>query len=173
MQRPLWLRLVILGVVFFAITQGAQFVAIDSQPAATASLMLSPTAFLVATFSTRSLGERASRRQFVGAVLLLAAGLVIEGLPDITVRVMLIIGWLAVANTAVAFTLWNRSLRRLAAVESAAINNTMLVQIAALAWIFLGEGPGAAGVAGILIVSFGAFLTTATNGPVRRKSPSS
>lgn len=217
-------RLAVLGVVFFTVTQGAQFIAIDNQPAATASLMLSPTAFAVALFSARSLGERSSQRQYVGAalvavgagvyfagdlgatvvgmiasvvglganvagallgrsvnrtsaisptvvtavsmtigaVLLLFAGLTIEGLPDLTMRLVLIIAWLAIANTAVAFTLWNRSLRHLAAVESAAINNTMLIQIAALAWIFLGEGPGTAGVIEILIVSFGAFLTTAT-----------
>jgi drug/metabolite transporter (DMT)-like permease len=46
-------------------------------------------------------------------------------------------------------------------VGSAAINNTMSIQIAGLAWLLLGERPGAAGVVGILIVSFGAFLTAA------------
>lgn len=221
-ERAMWKRLVVLGVVFFTITQGAQFMAIDNQPAATASLILAPTAFAVALFSGRSLGERSSRRQYagaacvaigagvyfagdlgatvvgmissvvglaanvsgsllgrsvnrtstmpptvitavsmtVGAVLLLVVGLLVEGMPDLTTRLVVIIGWLAIANTAFAFTLWNWSLRHLAAVESAAINNTMLIQIAALAWIFLGEGPGIAGIAGILIVSLGAFLTT-------------
>ncbi len=61
-------------------------------------------------------------------------------------------------NTALAFTLWNRSLRRLSAVESASINNTMLVQIALLAWVFLGEAPGFAGMLGIVVVSIGVFL---------------
>jgi len=79
---------------------------------------------------------------------------------------MLIIGWLAVVNTALAFTLWNYSLRRLAAVESASINNTMLIQIAALAWIFLGEPPGTLGIVGILVVSIGVFLTQS----LRRKT---
>ncbi|NND73385.1 MAG: EamA family transporter [Ilumatobacter sp.] len=228
---PMWRRLALLGVVFFTVTQGAQFVAIDSQPAATSSLMLAPTAFFVALFSARSISERSSRRQLVGAalvaigaavyfsgdlgatvigmtasviglsanvtgsllgrsvnrssalspilvtvgsmgvgaVLLLVAGLVIEGWPALTVTVVLIIVWLAVVNTALAFTLWNRSLRRLAAVESAAINNTMLIQIATLAWVFLGEGPGVVGVAGILIVSAGTFLTTVSTGARRRR----
>jgi drug/metabolite transporter (DMT)-like permease len=85
----------------------------------------------------------------------------VEGWPDFTPRLVMIIAWLAVVNTAVAFTLWNWSLRHLAAVESAAINNTMLIQIAALAWIFLGEAPSLVGVIGIAIVSIGAFLTTA------------
>jgi drug/metabolite transporter (DMT)-like permease len=88
------------------------------------------------------------------------ARLVIEGVPQLTVTLVLIVCWLAVVNTALAFTLWNRSLRQLAAVESAAVNNTMLIQIAGLAWLFLGEGPGPAGVVGILVVSAEAFLAT-------------
>ena len=44
------------------------------------------------------------------------------------------------------------------AVESAAINNTMLVQIAVLAWIFLGEPRGPLGWLGIAVVSIGALL---------------
>lgn len=52
----------------------------------------------------------------------------------------------------------NASLRRLAAVESAAINNTMLVQIAIFAWVFLGESPGVIGGFGIAIVSVGVLL---------------
>ncbi len=228
--RQMWKRLAVLGVVFFTVTQGAQFVAIDSQPAATSSLMLSPTAFFVALMSGRSIREEASRRQFVGAalvaigaavyfsgdlgatvvgmvasviglsanvtgsllgrsvnrasamspivvtvvsmsvgaVVLLVAGLAIEGWPTLTGRLVAIIAWLAVVNTALAFTLWNRSLRKLAAVESSAINNTMLIQIAALAWVFLGEAPGVVGVAGVLIVSAGAFLTTVSSGRRRR-----
>jgi drug/metabolite transporter (DMT)-like permease len=97
----------------------------------------------------------------VGAAALLTVGLIVEGMPDISSRSAAIIGWLAVVNTAVAFTLWNSAQRRLAAVETAAINNTMLVQIAALAWIFLGESAGPVGIAGIAIVSVGAFLAQA------------
>jgi hypothetical protein len=74
---------------------------------------------------------------------------------------------LAVVNTAVAFTLWNRSLRPLSALESAGINNTMLIQIALLAWVFLGEGPRPWEVADVLAVSAGIFLTQSltTSGP--------
>jgi len=38
-----------------------------------------------------------------------------------------IIVWLALVNTAFAFTLWNRTLQVLSAVESSIINNTMLI----------------------------------------------
>lgn len=94
----------------------------------------------------------------VGAVILLATGLFVEGWPAISVRAWLIVVWLAVMNTALAFTLWNLSLRQLSALESAAINNTMLIQIAVLAWIFLGEPPGIIGGLGIVVVSIGALL---------------
>jgi drug/metabolite transporter (DMT)-like permease len=168
LRRPLTGRLVALGLVYFAVTQGAQFVAIDTQPAATSSLMLAPTAFFVATLSGRSIGEAVTARQVggaalvaVGATVYFAIGVIVEGMPDISSRSAAIIGWLAVVNTAVAFTLWNSAQRRLAAVETAAINNTMLVQIAVLAWIFLGESAGPVGVTGIAIVSVGAFLAQA------------
>ena len=80
-------------------------------------------------------------------------------------RAWLIIGWLAIVNTALAFTLWNLSLRSLSAVESASINNTMLIQIALLASIFLGEAPGVLGLAGILVVSTGIFLAQSFRRP--------
>lgn len=215
-----WRSLVVLGVVYYAVTQGAQFIAIDAQPAATTSLMLAPTPLLVAVLSHRSIGEAVHPRQVVGAllivvgalayfagdlgatvigmtaatvalaanaagallgravnrekrlspltvtvasmtvgsVLLLLVGLGIEGAPSLSPRAIAVVAWLAIVNTALAFTMWNASLRRLAAVESAAINNTMLVQIAVLAWVFLDEAPGLLGGLGIAIVSVGALL---------------
>lgn len=214
-------RLVMLGLVFYAVTQGAQFVAIDRQPAATTSLLLSLTPLVVAVAARRTLSERATRRQLTGAtlvvigaalffagdlgatpvgvvaaivglganaaasllgrdinrdrqlppvvvtavsmaigsVVLLGVGVAIEGWPRPSARAVLIIVWLAVVNTAIANTLWNRSLRHLDAVESAGINNTMLIQIAALGWIVLDEAPGAFGVVGVVVVSCGVFLT--------------
>ena len=48
LDAPTVLRLCLLGLVFISLTQGAQFVAIDNQPAATTSLVLSLTPLLVA-----------------------------------------------------------------------------------------------------------------------------
>jgi len=222
-DRRMMMNLLLLGVLFYSVTQGAQFVAIDNQPAATTSLILSLTPLLVAGFGAVTLGERSSSRQWIGtalvamgawayftgdlgatvvgmtaalvslaanvasgllgrqvnrseavppvvvtaismgigAVVLVGAGAVTEGMPSISARAWSIIAWLAVVNTALAFSLWNLSLRRLTAVESAGINNTMLIQIAILAWIYLSEPPGLAGLAGIVLVSIGVFLTQA------------
>jgi drug/metabolite transporter (DMT)-like permease len=209
--------LALLGVVLIAVAQGAQFVALDNQPAATTSLVLSMTPLLVALAAGISLGERATGRQVsgailvaggaalyfsgslaataagmaaalvclvangigslmgrsvnrdlrssplvtttvsmaFGAVLLIGAGIAVEGMPSVSLTAWLYIGWLAVVNTAFAFTLWNHSLRHLTATESAAINNTMLVQIAALAWMFLDETPSLTQIVGILAVTAG------------------
>lgn len=103
----------------------------------------------------------------IGAVALVLTGLAVEGLPEISWRAALIIGWLAVFNTALAFTLWTYSLRRLSALESSAINNTMLIQIALLAWVFLREPLGAGEIAGIVLVSLGILLVQ-TRGAVTR-----
>ena len=233
MSRPTLIRIVLLGVVMYAVTQGAQFVAIDNQPAATTSLVLSMTPLLVAGLAVVSLGEVPVARQVVGAVmvtagawlyfsgelgattvgmiaaavglganvgasllgrhvnreaqtsplvvtalsmsvgaaLLAVVGGAVEGSPSVSLRAWLIIGWLAAVNTALAFTLWNLSLRRLSAVESAGINNTMIIQIAVLAWALLDEPLGVGEVAGIVLVSIGVFFTQARGFGGGRVSP--
>lgn len=93
----------------------------------------------------------------VGAVVLLAVGLIIEGVPSLDLRGWAIIAWLGVVNTAFAFTLWNHTLRALTAVESSVINNTMLIQIAILAVIFLGERLGPLQIAGLACAALGAL----------------
>lgn len=221
LDGPSTVRIVALGILMYTVTQGAQFVALDNQPAATTSLVLSLTPLLVAGVAVVSLAEIPSSRQVMGALLvavgsllffagdlgataagmiaaivglaanvaaavlgrhvnrqaraspsvitalsmtvgaafLVIIGVAIEGVPQLSPPAWVIIGWLAVVNTAVAFTLWNLSLRRLSAVESAGINNTMLIQIAFLAWVFLDETPGVTEIAGIVFVSLGVFLT--------------
>jgi drug/metabolite transporter (DMT)-like permease len=102
----------------------------------------------------------------VGAIALLAVGVAVDGLPSLSATAWLIIAWLAIVNTALAFTLWNRSLQHLTAVESSLINNTMLVQIAVLAWLFLGEQLGQREVVGLGVASVGIMMASLR--PVRR-----
>jgi drug/metabolite transporter (DMT)-like permease len=213
-----------LGLILYAVTQGAQFAALVHLPAVAVALALSTTPVLVAIIGLRS-GEPPSRAQIGGALavvvgaalyfgplqlgpgavmglliaavgvaanatsallgralardvlpavggvlgltalsmavgsgVLLGAGVVIEGVPPLTGQAWLIIGWLAVVNTAFAFTLWNHMLRTLTAVESSVMNNMMLIQIAVLAWIFLGEGLDVRQIGGLAIALGGILL---------------
>jgi drug/metabolite transporter (DMT)-like permease len=94
----------------------------------------------------------------IGAALLLAIGIAWQGLPPLDARAWGIIAWLALVNTALAFTLWNHTLRTLTAVESSIINGTMLIQIALLAWLALGETLTPRAIAGLALAGLGTLL---------------
>jgi drug/metabolite transporter (DMT)-like permease len=93
------------------------------------------------------------------------------GLPPLAAKDVLVIVWLAVVNTALAFTLWNRSLRTLTAVESSVINNSMLIQVGVLAWIFLGEGFGPRQGVGLALAALGTMLVQLRAGKQTPGSP--
>ena len=218
-----WALLGVLGLIYYALTQGTQFLSLTYLPAMTASLILNFTTSIVALSGIVLLSERPSALQWIGVIinlggiliyffpvdlpsqqamgvliaivgvianagssllgryinrmetisplqvtivsmgigsaLLLIAGVITQGFPELSLTNWMAILWLAVVNTAIAFTLWNRTLRVLSAMESSIINSTMLIQIAVLAWIFLGErvnwqeGIGMAlAAAGVMIV---------------------
>jgi drug/metabolite transporter (DMT)-like permease len=115
-----------------------------------ATLVLLPV--LVARGDHRTLG-RATRRQWA-----LLVGVAFQGLPHLSLANWGVVVWLALVNTAVAFVLWNRSLRTLSAVESSVVNNTMLVQVALLGWVALGEPLSATDWAALLVVGVGALV---------------
>lgn len=198
-----WTLLGFLGLIYYAFTQGAQFLSLSYLPAMTASLILNFTTTVVALSGIVLLAERPSLIQWIGvfinligiliyffpadlptnqiigiviaiigvianagssllgryvnrlgtisplqvttvsmgigSALLLIMGVITQGLPQLSPTNWIAIIWLAVVNTAIAFTLWNKTMRILSATESSIINSTMLIQIAILAWIFLGE----------------------------------
>jgi drug/metabolite transporter (DMT)-like permease len=225
LDARLVIRVAVYGLLFVAIAQGAQFVALAVLPATAVSLVLSSIPMWVALMALRSRSERATIGQAagigllslgailyfgpfevesgavigfaaaavcvaaaalsshlgrglardaigrlggpagltatsmaVGAIALLAVGLAVEGWPRLDGWGWLIIGWLAVVNTAFAFTLWNHTLRTLTAVESSVVNNTMTVQIAVLAIVFLGERLGPLQLVGLLLAAAGAAI---------------
>jgi len=94
----------------------------------------------------------------IGSVLMLIIGLVFQGSGTLTSWDWFIIAWMAVANTALAFTLWNRSLQVLTAIESSILNSLMLPQIAILAFVFLGEGLTAKNISGLILVGIGTIV---------------
>ena len=93
-----------------------------------------------------------------GSVILLTVGIIMQGLPSISGLNIIYLFWLAIINTAVAFVIWNYTLRTLTAMESSIINGTMLIQIAILAWIFLGEGITLQEIIGMAVAAVGAVL---------------
>jgi len=222
LSRADWGRLAVLGVVFYALTQGGQFMTLTHLDAITFSLILSFTPVLVASVGSTLLRERPSRLQWagialtlagaaayfapsietgwgllglllavgtlasnagaatlgrsvnrrrpaspvvittismgIGAACLLGIGLGTQGMPSLRLSSWGIVLWLAVVNTAIAFTIWNRTLRVLSATESSVVNNTMLIQIALLAWIFLGESLTLLEIVALLVVAAGTLL---------------
>lgn len=94
----------------------------------------------------------------IGGIVLLITGIGVQGFPAISLTNILYLLWLALINTAFAFTLWNLTLRTLTAMESSIINGTMLIQIAILAWIFLGEAITTKEGIGMLVAALGAVL---------------
>ena len=214
-----WARLILLGLVFYSLTQGAAFLSLVYLPAVTVSLLLSCTPVVVALLGTATLGERPTQLQWggtglclagvfvyfypvslpaheviglivvgvgllanslssvlgrhinrggeleplavtvvsmgVGGAALLVGGVLVQGPPRLAPIHWAMVIWLAVINSAFAFTLWNRTLRTLSAMESSVINNTMLFQIAVLAWVFLGEKLGWKELLAIILAALG------------------
>ena len=137
-----------------------------SQLAAVAVVAVGVVAFAAATMLGRSVNRDDGLPALtvtvvsmgIGSGLLLAMAVVHDGIPRLTLSSWLVVLWLAVVNTAVAFTVWNYTMRRLSAMESSLINNTMLVHVAVLAWIFLDEWPGTRGMLGLVLVAGGVVL---------------
>ncbi|MCK5050297.1 MAG: DMT family transporter [Candidatus Cloacimonetes bacterium] len=222
LSRIQWKKLILLGLIFYTFTQGAQFLGLYYLPSVTVSLMLNFTPILVAVLGIFLLNEKPSILQWmgaalfligiftyffpvvlvgnralglaimifgvlanagsaiigrdvnrsknihpiiitfvsmgIGAVILLVVGLITNGLPTISGRNWIYLFWLAGINTAFAFTLWNHTLRSLTAMESSIINGTMLIQIAILAWVFLGETITLQESTGMILAAMGAVL---------------
>ncbi|MCF7823570.1 MAG: DMT family transporter [Candidatus Marinimicrobia bacterium] len=217
-----WKKLILLGFVFYTLTQGTQFLGLYLLPAVTVSLMLNFTPLIVAVLGLILLQEKPGLLQWIGsgvfilgilfyffpvsfannealgllvmfigvlansasailgrninrsrdispvvitfvsmgigATLLLVIGLSLNGIPSMSAKNWGYLFWLAIVNTALAFTLWNHTLRSLSAIESSIINGTMLIQIGVLAWIFLDERITSQEGIGMLIATAGAVL---------------
>jgi len=74
-----------------------------------------------------------------GSLFLLVSSVLTEGVVFPTASEWLIIIWLAIVNTALAFYMWNHALSNVGAFELSVLQNTMLIQIGVMAVVFLGE----------------------------------
>ncbi len=94
----------------------------------------------------------------IGSMLLLFIGFAAQGPGNPSATDWEIIAWLAVINTAFAFTVWNHTLRTLSAVESSILNSLMMPQIAILAFLFLGERLTIKETVGLILVGVGVLV---------------
>jgi drug/metabolite transporter (DMT)-like permease len=89
----------------------------------------------------------------IGSFFLMLFGLVTEPVSQLSLLSWFYILWLAVINTALAFTLWNRAMRVLRALDMTLINSTMMPQIVILSFFFLGEYPELLDWIGLIILA--------------------
>lgn len=92
------------------------------------------------------------RPMFFGGLMMLASGLATEPFPTFTWTLAACVAYLAFISGALGFGLWVWSQQTLTAVESGAINNLMIVEIALMDVLFFGRVLGIWQWAGILIV---------------------
>ncbi|MFH0849950.1 MAG: EamA family transporter [Candidatus Bathyarchaeota archaeon] len=93
-----------------------------------------------------------------GTVLIAGSAAVFEGLRPVSPQSLVIILWLGVVNTAAAFFIWNRALAKVGAFEISILQNTMLIQIAVLSWMFLGETLSSTKMLGMGLVFTGVLI---------------
>lgn len=69
LQSVQWKKLILLGLIFYTFTQGAQFLGLSLLPSVTVSLMLNFTPLIVAIMGIYILNEKPSVLQWIGASL--------------------------------------------------------------------------------------------------------
>ena len=233
LSKAEWLRLVLLGILLYAGTQGAVFVALAYLPAVTVNLLWSFSNILITILGVALLSERPSLLQWAGvllavlgavlffypvfipqnqsigfivavmgvvanaaaailgrkvnrtarvspllvtvvsmgagSLLLLATGFLLEEAPVLGLQGWLIILWLALVNTAFAFTVWNHTMRTLTAMESSIINSTMLIWVTIFAILFLHETITLKELAGLVGAGVGTIVVQLR--PTNRTKP--
>lgn len=227
LNRADWINLVLLGLFYYTINQGAVYAALAHLPAVSVSLVLSFTSIFTAWIAGRSLSEKLTTLQWlglalnllgaflyffpvqipanqmiglffafaamignsfgtvlgrkanisgkaspltitiismgVGSIALLGWGLATEPWPQFTRQSFIFLLVMVLFNTAFAFYLWNKALKGLQATEASIINNTIIIQIALLAWVFLGEELTGLDIAGISLAFVGALIVQLPN----------
>lgn len=102
----------------------------------------------------------------IGSSVLLVIGLVVEPMPAFTFESAGLLLWLAVVNTAFAFTLWNIALRTLKALEAGVIATAQVIEVTLMAWLILGEPVGLyGGLAAVLILAGVILVQTPARAP--------
>jgi len=93
-----------------------------------------------------------------GGIFTLVFGLIVEGIPELSLRAWMLIAWMAVVNTALAYTLWTQVQRTLRAVEASVLGDVTVLMTALLGWLVLGETLGALEIAGLVLAVVGVLI---------------
>jgi drug/metabolite transporter (DMT)-like permease len=93
-----------------------------------------------------------------GSLMLLGATVFTGNIMTVSFHGWVIIVWLSIANTALAFVLWNHALKSLRVYEQSILQNTMLIQITLLAYIFLNETLIFRKILGMVLVFIGVLI---------------
>lgn len=91
----------------------------------------------------------------IGSFFLLLFGVLTESVTSLSLLSWASILWLAIMNTAIAFTLWNGAMRELRAIDTTLINSTMMPQIVLLSIVFLAEYPTFTDWVGLVLLAIG------------------
>jgi drug/metabolite transporter (DMT)-like permease len=102
----------------------------------------------------------------LGSLMLVGATILKGNVAAISLNGWIIILWLSAVNTALAFFLWNHALEALKAYEQSILQNTMLIQITLLAYIFLSEAITPHKILGIIIVFIGVLIVQLRSKPL-------
>ena len=99
-----------------------------------------------------------SMAMIFGAFMLLGTTGLTGNLVNVSLNGWMIIFWLSIVNTAIAFFLWNHALKTLKAIEQAILQNSMLIQISLMASFFLQEPISEYNILGMIIVFSGVLI---------------
>lgn len=106
----------------------------------------------------------------VGAAGLVVLTLLSGGYSPISLENLAFAVWLATANTALAFFLWNWALKAIPAYHLTVLQNIMLVEIAVFSFVFLGEILTPMMITGMAIVLLGIVMVQMRFSPAPRTS---
>lgn len=106
----------------------------------------------------------------LGSILLLGVALLVEDFPTLDLEATALLLVLGVVNTAFAFTIWHSAMKTLNALHAGVIASAQIVEVAVLAWWFLGESLTAGRMIGSLLVLAGIIVVHLSKARASRES---
>ncbi len=106
----------------------------------------------------------------LGSATLLVIALIVEDFPALDGSALSLLLVLGVVNTAFAFTIWHQAMRTLNALHAGVIASAQIVEVAVMAWWFLGESLTAGRVVGSVLVLAGITVVHVSKANAARRA---